>query len=250
MAAGEATVRVADTITHYVNYILLIFVQMLPRAISIAPRCPCMPHPRLYSAASLLLKNDDITRKFAMVMLVDDKGTRQPAPVSPATILSTVDRHRYDLVLVNAGHEPPLVRLRPRSAGYERERVQEAAASLQRLRTREKEVRFSLVMAPADRERRLDKARELLAGAYRVRLLVEGGGRDGTSNVQGREQLGRSLLAVFREAHGKDLSVICPPETGVGHWTVTIQSASAEPVLLRRRQEQRGASRDEQGEGR
>lgn len=183
--------------------------------------------------------------KFAQVLLVDERGVRQPTPTPPAALLSSMDRRRYDLILVNAEHVPPLVRLRPRSAVYERERAQEMAAALQRLRTREKEVRFNLAMALADRERRVGKVKKLLADAYRVRLLVEGsGGSGGTGSVQARERLGHGLLTMFRDAYGKDLNLICPPETAIGHWSVTIQSASAEPALLRHRRQQ-GQEKDE-----
>lgn len=189
-------------------------------------------------SSHLSLRNEEITQKFAQVILVDERGVRQPNPASPATILSSMDRRRYDLILVNAEHVPPLVRLRPRSAVYERERAQEMAAALQRLRAREKEVRFNVAMASADRERRMGKVKELLADAYRVRLLVEGSSGGGTGGVQARERLGHGLLSIFRDAYGKDLNLVCPPETAIGHWAVTIQSASAEPALLRRRRQQ------------
>lgn len=168
------------------------------------------------------LKNEAI--KAPQVLFIDENNLRQGIH-SPCDLLAKLDRRRYDLVLVNPNHSPPIVRPIARSVTFHRRQAQEEAASRERLRRREKEVRFGCSMAERDVEIRLGKVTELLRKAYRIRMVVEM--RGVKADVMGRERMQRVVMGRLRERFGGDLIVMSPPESLSGSIVTVIYCASA-----------------------
>jgi translation initiation factor IF-3 len=158
-----------------------------------------------------VVKNEAIS--LAEVLYIDENNTRQGV-FAPSELLARLDRRRFDLVLVNETHTPPIVRPLPR--------LIRAAPS--RMKLREKEFHFGTTMATRDAEIRMARVREYLGRAYRIRLVVEG--RRGER--VGRETVLRRLIGELREEMGKDL-VVGQTEGVAGSLVTMIHSASAKP---------------------
>ena len=178
------------------------------------------------------LKNEQI--QLPQVVLVDENNNKQ-GPMSPSSILSTMNRRFQDLVLVNPTHSPPLVKIISRSEVFRKQQSLEDAARLLRLRQREKEVRFGTSMANRDFEMRFAKVQELLEKAWRVRIVVEGKGIK--CGAWEKEQMQKTVLERLKNEMGKDLMILAPPEIGgSGSLITTVQSASAKPSLANKRE--------------
>lgn len=168
--------------------------------------------------------------KVPRILLIDDKGERE-GPMSPAAALSRLDRRHFDLVLVNSTHEPPIAKAVSRSRDYQRLRNQAEGQLLERMKRREKEVRFGTAMAEHDIGIRMRKVEQLLEDAYRVKLVVEGGHRRAGMGgpTEGKERMHRGLMDALRERYGKNLVVMAPPESLFGNLVTVLHHATAQP---------------------
>lgn len=171
-------------------------------------------------------RNEEI--RASMVMLIG-KDNQRTGPLKLSELLSTIDRNRHDLLLVNSSHHPPLVKLLDKSVEFQKRQALEVAATFQRHRTRLKEIRFTTTMASHDLETRWKSLRAKLQDAYRVRLVVMEGG------MLEREALGKQLLQRLKEEMGKDLMMMELPVSQAGHFSTTFYLASAKPPLERKR---------------
>lgn len=190
------------------------------------------------------LKNEAI--QFPAVLFIDQDNQRH-GPLPPAKVLAGLDRTRYDLHLVNPTHQPPIVKAIPRALQHQRERAAQEAATAQRLRQREKEVRFGTAMAERDVQLRLAKVGELLGRAYRVRMVVEGKGPKGRSPVA-KEAMQRDLMGRLRAQFAKDLLVLAPPESLQGNLLTLLQCASAKPPSTKPRHQEAEQDADQVNE--
>lgn len=197
------------------------------------------------SASRRPLKNEAI--QFPAVLFIDQDNQRH-GPLSPSKVLAGLDRTRYDLHLVNPTHQPPIVKAIPRALHHQRERAAQEAATAQRLRQREKEVRFGTAMAERDVQLRLAKVSELLGRAYRVRMVVEGKGPKGRSPLA-KEAMQRSLMERLRAQFSKDLLVLAPPESLQGNLLTLLQCASAKPPSTKPRHQEAAEADDEDSKG-
>jgi translation initiation factor IF-3 len=170
-----------------------------------------------------IVKNEGI--RAAQVLLIDENGKRHENSTL-REVLSRIDRKRFDLVLVNPSHDPPIAKLVPRASAFQKNRTLEHATTQQRLRCREKEVRFGTGMGTHDLQLRTAKVRELLERAYRVRVVV-GVGSKATPQV--KEAVQRMILERLRDEMGKDLIFVSAPEMQLGRLSVTLASATAKP---------------------
>ena len=194
---------------------------------------------RHYSRACKQARSDGLVKNEAItvpeVVLITNDNVRQ-GPMAPSAILQTLDRRRFDLVLVNPNHSPPLVKALVRTSAHHKTLTASSASIIQRLRQREKEVRFGTSMALHDQGIRLRKVEELLERAYRVRLVVEvkgkgngNGGAMGRVAAVARETMYRDLMGKLRGRFGKDLTILSPPESLCASLVTVIYSASAKP---------------------
>lgn len=163
---------------------------------------------RLYS----VVKNEAIL--LAQVLYIDENNNRQ-GTFNPTELLQRIDRRKYDLVLVNAEHTPPIVRPLPRSSPI---------PTVRRQAIREKEFHFGTTMGKSDRDRRTERVGELIEKAYRIKLVVEG--RKGEK--VGREVVMRELINEMRVRFGRDL-MVTTPEMVSGSITCTIYNSKAKP---------------------
>lgn len=210
----------------------------------------CYSRPEKAERPREPLRNEAI--QVPEIMFITADNVRQ-GPMAPSAILATLDRRRFDLVLVNPTHTPPLAKALPRINVYQRASQTATASTLQRLRQREKEVRFGTSMAPHDREIRLGKVRELLRRAYRVRLVVEARGRGaggamGRVAVMARETMYRELMETLKREFAKDLMVLTPPESLGGSLMTVIYSASATPPSTKPANHHRHAEGEDEDE--
>lgn len=204
-----------------------------------SPSCICIKMLRLpFRAASFAIKakgglNNFLTNesiKLPQILLINEKGERE-GPMSPTMALSRLDRRQFDLVLVNSTHEPPIAKAVSRSRDYQRLRNQAEGQLLERMKRREKEVRFGTAMAEHDIGIRMRKVEQLLEDAYRVKLVVEGGHRKAGMGgpMEGKERMHKDLMDTLRERYGKNLVVMAPPESLFGNLVTVLHHATAQP---------------------
>lgn len=170
------------------------------------------------------LKNEMITSRE--ITLIDETGARQVLPLRD--VLPKVDRKLFDLVQVNAAHTPPICRLVSRSNVFKRQLASEEAVAKQRLKNREKEIRFGTSMAEHDFEIKLNRVKEMLEKAFRVRVVVEPKGA-ASSGAPAKEALWRKVLACLSEQYSSDLTIVSPPAMEFRNLIATVALLSAKP---------------------
>ncbi len=176
---------------------------------------------RLFSS---LRKNELINA--SKILFIDQKGQKLEASVK--SILNQFDRKRFDLVEVNPTHSPPICRLISKSEEFKRQLAIEDANVKQRLRNREKEIKFGTSMAEHDYGIKLRRTRELLEKAFRVKVTVEPKGVVNRDPLA-KEKLWRQIFADLGAGYGKNLIVICPPQVEFRNLTALIALANVKP---------------------
>lgn len=187
-----------------------------------------------------ILKNQRI--HYPSIIVIDENNNRL-GPLNPRQYLATLDLKKYDLVLVNPKNVPPLARLIPRAMAVEQERRQEEIRSLERRKTRMKEVQFGSSIGEHDRRIRLDHLCEFLEKAYRVKMVVESKGVSKRNPII-KEQLQSSLMSHLREKYGKDLQVISPTESLYGKLTTVLSLATAKPPATKNNKDEIEENKD------
>ena len=176
------------------------------------------------NAVGAQLKNEMITSRE--ITLIDDAGVRQVLPL--CDVLPKVDRKLFDLVQVNAAHTPPICRLVSRSNVFKRQLASEEAVAKQRLKNREKEIRFGTSMAEHDFVIKLNRVKEMLEKAFRVRVVVEPKGA-ANSGALAKEALWRKVLTCLSEQYSSDLTIISAPAVEFRNLIATVALLSAKP---------------------
>lgn len=176
------------------------------------------------------------------VMLLDQDGTKQGID-TVRNILSRIDRKVFDLVEVNSSHSPPICRLVSRTEAFKRALSMEEAASRQRLRLREKEIRFGTSMADRDFEIRMGRVREVLEKAWRVKVVVEPKGILGRTSLSKEKQWSRIVDELSRK-YGRDLTIISRPQIEFRNLSAIVALNSAKPPQHPNKQEQSHPSQE------
>lgn len=173
----------------------------------------------------MIRKNDQIKAKS--VIYIDPTGKRFDAQ-SVHHLLKTIDLKQWDLVEVNSSHVPPICKLVSKSESFKRQKAAEEAATRQRLKNREKEIRFGTSMAQHDFNIKLTRVKEILEKAFRVKVVVEPKGAINRSPIA-KEQLWRRVLDDLAGQYGKNLVIISAPALELRSLVAVVALANAKP---------------------
>jgi translation initiation factor IF-3 len=155
----------------------------------------------------VIRKNDQIRAKT--VIYIDPTGKRFDSQ-NVQYLLKTIDLKHWDLVEVNSSHTPPICKLVSKSESFKKQKAMEEAATRQRLKNREKEIRFGTSMAQHDYDIKLARIKEALEKSFRVKLVIEPKGAINRSPMA-KEQLWRKIMDSLAGQYGKDLAIISAP---------------------------------------
>lgn len=135
------------------------------------------PISRFFSSSiKHVLKNEAIATLYPSVQYVDTTNVLQPAaPVH--FILSSFDRSKYDLHIVNPNATPPITKIVDRSLFLAQQRLHASNVSQQKrqaiARTQGKEIVLGTSISEHDFTTKMSKAQDLLERGYRVKFVVE-----------------------------------------------------------------------------
>lgn len=128
------------------------------------------------SSIKNVLKNEAIAALYPSVQYVDTSNVLQPStPVH--SILSSFDRSKYDLHVVNSNANPPITKLVDRSASLAQQRLHASNASRQKrqatARIQGKEIVLGTSISDHDFLTKMNKSQDLLERNYRVKFVIE-----------------------------------------------------------------------------
>lgn len=176
----------------------------------------------------LIRKNDQIKAKN--VIYIDPTGKRFEAQ-NVHHLLKTIDLKQWDLVEVNSSHVPPICKLVSKSESFKRQKSIEEAATKQRLKNREKEIRFGTSMAQHDYDIKLNRVKEILEKAFRVKVVVEPKGAINRSPLA-KEQLWRRIIDYLAGQYGKNLVIISAPALELRSLVAIVALSNATPPSI------------------
>jgi len=174
------------------------------------------------------LKNEAI--KIPQVLLIDAEGQKQGV-LQVNSVLSGLDRAKFDLVLVN--DSPPVARILPRQQVQLKQQMSADLRMIQRLKNREKEVRFSTNMAKADLDLRMSRVVDFLEKAYRVRVYITEPKSRQKYLPEARNRMLETLMISLKEKFKADLATVIAPESFKGGVVTTLHCISAKPALIK-----------------
>jgi len=176
-----------------------------------------------------MVRNEQIMAK--RITFIDKEGVKHvDQPLS--SILNIVDRKLYDLVQVDSSQGLPICKLMSKNALFKKNLAAEEALVKQRLKNREKEIRFGTSMANHDYGIRLDQVKEKLEKAYRVRVVVEPKGVVNRTPIA-KEQLWKKILNDLSAEYGKNLTIVSSPQLEFHVLSATVSLANAQPTLVK-----------------
>ena len=190
-----------------------------PRLVRYASAIP----KRLAPTPSTQLKDEFIP--FKLLQLVDPVTNVLRAPASLSSILASLDRSQFSLLLVDPAHDPPIVKIIDKKAEYtkiqQKKQATKAAAvavangtSTAKLKAPSgppREVQLTWGVSAHDLGHKLGKAKELLDKGNRVSVII--------SNKKGAEVLGAQARAgvidnVKKAMEGHGLLIKSPENKG------------------------------------
>lgn len=189
--------------------------------------CRHFSRPASQSGPSIR-KNDQIKAKT--VIYIDPTGKRFDAQ-NVHHLLKTIDLTKWDMVEVNSSHVPPICKLVSKSESFKRQKSIEEAATKQRLKNREKEIRFGTSMAQHDYDIKLNRVKEILEKAFRVKVVVEPKGAINRSPLA-KEQLWRRVIDDLAGQYGKNLVIISAPALELRSLVAIVALSNAIPPSI------------------
>jgi translation initiation factor IF-3 len=130
----------------------------------------------LSSSIRHVLKNEAIATLYPSVQYVDATNVLQP-PTPVHSILSSFDRSKYDLHIVNPNANPPITKIVDRSVFLAQQRSHASNISRQKrqstARLQGKEITLGTSISEHDFTTKMNKAQDLLERDYRVKFVIE-----------------------------------------------------------------------------
>lgn len=152
-------------------------------------------------------QNEEI--RVPEVFFIDQDNLGKVWPV--AQLLETVDRQKYDLVVLNKECSPPIARLVSREKEFQRRKSAVDAASRQRRMCREKEFRFGTSMSAHDIDIKYRKMHEHMSKGYRIKLVVQPKGIRPKTPLA-KEAFYRELIGRLQGDFGRGLEIVSAPQ--------------------------------------